>query len=591
MSERAPDGTRLFDPQTGLLIPFESHSDALLAQLTLQCGMSKQLFNILLNILLDPSFSLDELNLKSATDIDVRISEYRRGLAEARSYKIADGSSPKAEPSSIYESLGIVGMPSIVFDLVLDQMIAELHHFSTEIDATPLSVPSDEPSTSLTHHLQSTFKQMSLVHRSWTEPAQRALRRRIVLTNRRTLRGFARSPACGTGVREFVYKIPKSEVCTFFHEASVSREHWCTLASVISRLMTLRYFCLSVESAHLADLSGLDVVLNAIEGLKSLEGLWMLSIRDHCPYLPKLCATISKLPDLRILGIWNWTCPRRPSGGLGDSQERQERILELTPSSSLRVLQIRDEYLTTPPAYLSWLFQPRKSYSLETLDLHITFSRPLPLTPLDPTFPNAESNYTSPRVDSAHLLAALAPLLPSLSTLAIKLFYLDTSTASGAYLHDSDMQKILERCTNLKRMRLHRLRAGTHVDGVRLRLPPSLSLGTDPGPGEPLTILKLTTPLILPQTLEELHMHYTYSAINWRTQDFRLWSTLSASQFPNLMRVLVSNGETDLEGGKGKVVDPRVDLPRTSELCARLGVELVVYDRVWVNRYVVEALS
>ncbi|KAL5482841.1 hypothetical protein ACEPAI_9436 [Sanghuangporus weigelae] len=589
MSERDLDGTRLFDPQTGLLIPFKSHSDALLAQLSLQNGMSKQHFNILLNVLLDPSFSLDELNLKSSTDIDVRISEYRRELAEKRSYKSAD--SPQGKSSSISARLGIVGMSSIVFDLVLDQMIAEMHHFSTETDATPLSAPSDEPSTTLTYHLQSTFKQMSLVHRSWTEPSQRALRRRIILTSRRTLRGFARSLACGTGVREFAYKIPKSEVCTFFHEASVSREHWCTLASVVSRLTTLRYFCLSVESAHLADLSGLDMVLNAIEGLKSLEGLWMLSIRDHCPYLPKLCATISKLPDLRFLGIWNWTCPRRPSGGLGDSQERQEKTLELTPPSSLRALQIRDEYLTTPLAYLSWLFQPRKPYSLETLDLHITFSRPLPLTPLDPTFPNSESNYTTPRIDSSHLLSALASLLPSLSTLTIKLFYLDTSTASGAYLHDSDMQKILEGCTNLKRMRLHRLRAGTHVDGVRFPLPPTLDIGTELGSGEPLTISKLTAPLILPQTLEELHMHYTYSAINWRTQDFRLWSTLSASQFPLLKRVLVSNGETDLEGGKGKTVDPRVDLPRTSELCARLGVELVVYDRVWENRYVVDALS
>ncbi|KAL5512766.1 hypothetical protein ACEPAG_3032 [Sanghuangporus baumii] len=588
MSERDLDGTRLFDPQTGLLIPFKSHSDAVLAQLSLQNGMSKQHFNILLNVLLDPSFSLDELNLKSSTDIDVRISEYRRELAEKRSYKSAD--SPQGKSSSISARLGIVGMSSIVFDLVLDQMIAEMHHFSTETDATPLSAPSDEPSTALTCHLQSTFKQMSLVHRSWTEPSQRALRRRIILTSRRTLRGFARSLACGTGVREFAYKIPKSEVCTFFHEASVSREHWCTLASVVSRLTTLRYFCLSVESAHLADLSGLDMVLNAIEGLKSLEGLWMLSVRDHCPYLPKLCATISKLPDLRFLGIWNWTCPRRSSGGLGDSQERQEKILELPPPSSLRALQVRDEYLTTPPAYLSWLFQPRKSYSLETLDLHITFSRPLPPTPLDPTFPNAESNYTTPRVDSSHLLGALAPLLPSLVTLVIKLFYLDTSTASGAYLHDSDMQKILEGCTNLKRMRLHRLRAGTHVDGVRLPLPPTLDLGTELGSGEPLTISKLTAPLFLPQTLEELHMHYTYSAINWRTQDFRLWSTLGASQSPLLKRVLVSNGETDLEGGKGKTVDPKVDLPRTSELCARSGVELVVYDRVWVNRYVVDAL-
>ena len=290
-------------------------------------------------------------------------------------------------------------------------------------DATSSSSVDDPPSyeSDSWHVLQTTLKAMSLVHRTWTEPAQRTLRRRIILTCRRSLRSFARSPACGTGVREFAYKIPKSETCTFFHEASVAREHWTTLASVVSRLTTLRFLSLSIESAHLADLSGLDAVLEAVEGLKTLEGLWLHSARDHCPYLPKLCSTISKLPNLRFLSIWNWTCSKRPPASSSSPTALEvvnmpeKNLFELTPPKTLKALQLRDDYLTTPPMFLAWLFQPRGSYSLDTLDLHITFSRPLPpslLTlPLDSVLPLSNSNsiHTTPsRVDSSHLLAALS---------------------------------------------------------------------------------------------------------------------------------------------------------------------------------------
>ncbi|EJC98902.1 uncharacterized protein FOMMEDRAFT_31485 [Fomitiporia mediterranea MF3/22] len=594
MNARVVDSARLFEPQTGLLIPFNSHSDALLAQLPLQHGMSKQHFNLLLDILRDPSFDMDQLNLKSATDIDIRISEHRRQLAEERSQRAHSSSvfSPASGSCKYFkatsENTGPVGMPSIVFELLIDELVSQMEHFDYETDATPGSSEGSRYYNSQTHArtstIQTCLKRMSFVHRSWTELAQRALRRRAILTSRRFLREFARSPACGAGVREFAYKIPKSETCTFFHEASVAREHWSTLASVISRLSTLRFLCLSIESAHLADLSGLDLVLNSIAGLTSLEGLWLVSSRDHCPYLPQLCQTISKLPNLRFLSIFNWTCPRRPT--VSDTLEMRERVLELTPPASLTALQIRDDYLTTPPAYLSWLFRPRNSYSLTTLDLHITFSRPLPTSLLDPTGSN--SMYTNPHVDFSHLLASLSPLLPHIHSLAIKLFYLDTSSAVGATMHDTDLQDLLARCASLRRVRLHRLRSGPFIDGIRM-------------PG-----IALSTPLILPVTLEELHMHYTYSAINWRTQDQRLCGTLGAAPMPSLRRVLVSTGETDLtltgmrtgagmgygpEEGRSDLVDPYVDLPRTRELCEKLGVELVRHNREHLNQYVIDALS
>ncbi|KAH8105002.1 hypothetical protein DFH11DRAFT_1324269 [Phellopilus nigrolimitatus] len=197
-------------------------------------------------------------------------------------------------------------MPSVVFDLVIHKIIEEMSHFSHEADATPNV--SEAPA--IPQIQMANLKDMCLVHRSWTAPVQRVLRRRVVLRSRDSLRDFARSPACGTGVREFAYKIGKSFVCTFFHEVSVAKEHWGTLASVLSRLTNLRFLSLRIESAHFAELSGLDLVLQAIGTLESLEGLWLMSSRDHCQYLPHLCEAVSKLHNLRFLSVCNWTCSR-----------------------------------------------------------------------------------------------------------------------------------------------------------------------------------------------------------------------------------------------------------------------------------------
>lgn len=530
------EDNKIFDKQTGLLIPFKSRSDALLAQLILRHGLSKELFNSLMDIVLDPSFSPNELTLRSATDIDVRISEHRREMAEDRAHTRSD--SPRKDSGDEMESAGI---PHIVLEVVIDRMLDDFEHFSNEADATPGS--SDNIFTSRFQVRQTELKSMSLVHRSWTELAQRALRRRVVLTSRRGLREFARSPACGVGVREFAYKLPKSQACTFFHRAAEAREHWVTFASVISRLTTLRFLCLNIESAHLADLNGLDFVLDAIGKLTNLEGLWLHSSQDHCPYLPQLYMIISKMPCLRFLSLSNWTCPREPE--TPDMQATLNELLQLSPLPRLKALKFRDAYLTTPSEYLAWLFKPRDSYSLEMLDLEITFSRILD--------PSVFSLSPSTRVDSSHLLSALSPLLPSLSSLSIKFFYFDMSSPSSMY--DTDLQALLKQATRLRHLRLHRLRAGT----------------TSPD--------HAAAPLVLPQTLEELHVHYSRSGVNWRTQDQRLCGLLGVAPLPRLRRVLMSSAaEPGLDMAEASPINIVLNLPRTHRLCARLGVDLVVYQ-------------
>ncbi|THH07700.1 hypothetical protein EW145_g3189, partial [Phellinidium pouzarii] len=426
MVEKTIDGNQLFEPQTKLWIPFKTRSDALLAQLPLQYGLSTIHFNLFLEILHDPSFSPRDLTFRDAADVDMCISERRRNLAHQRSLSVLKD-----------EARECAGMSPIVLDLVLDQIIEGSPHFSYEVGAMPGGAETGFTSA---HNWQADLRRMCLVHRSWTAPAQRALQRRAILTERRALPEFARSLACGSGVREFAYKLTKADTCTSFHECSVAREHWATLATVLSRLTNLRYLCLRIESAHLADLSGFEFVLRAIGTMSSLEALWLLSSRDHCPYLPNLCVAISKLQNLRFLSICNWTCPRK---GITDIYHNhtfareQESALTLSPPSQLKTLQLRDTYLIIPPAYFSWFFQPRDEYALTALDLQLTFARPpnLGIVGYDVS--------TSSRIVSAPVLAALEPLLPNLTTLALRLFYLDTSSAAVAAAQDSDVQTIL----------------------------------------------------------------------------------------------------------------------------------------------------
>lgn len=533
---------KIFDKQSGLLIPFRSRSDALLAQLVLRHGLSKGFFNALMDTVLDPSFSPSEVTLRSATDVDVRISEHRRELAEERAHTRTD--SPGGTSCDETEMAGI---PHIILEAVIDRVLDNFEHFTYEADATPGS-----SNNAFASRFQSDLRNMSLVHRSWTVPVQRALRKRVVLTTRRGLREFARSPACGSGVRELAYKLPKAQACTFFHKASEAREHWATFASVVSRLTTLRFLCLSIESAHLADLNGLELVLDAIGTLTNLEGLWLHSSQDHCPYLPQLCKTISILPCLRFLSLSNWTCPREPE--TPDMQATYNKLQQLSPPPRLKALKMQDAYLTTPSKYLTWLFQPRNSYCLEVLDLEITFSRASDISP-------------TARVDSPHLISALSPLLPSLSSLSIKFFYFDTSSPSSASVYDTDLQAFLKQTTGLRRLRLHRLRMGTDS---------SMSLGHEA--------------LELPQSLEELHVHYNRSGVNWRTQDQRLCGLLEAASLPCLQRVLMSSAEPELDMMEANPINVALNLPRTHRICTRLGVDLVVYHTMHLNQYAIDVL-
>lgn len=625
----------VLDPITQIRVPFPTRSDALLAELILKHGISRRQFDITLSILNDRSFSLQEVTLQNSFDIDRHISEHRFSLAQRRSD--CGVYHPPSDPSRP-QSTRPNATTSIVYNLVLEHMLTSLPHFSHEAD-TPRFLgegvdPNHDIHASLIHDLCS----LSLVHRSWTSPAQRALARRVVLPSRRRLRAFARSPACSedAGVREFVYKVDRADTAALLNDRLVAREHWSLLASVLKRLKNVRLLCLRIERAHPADLAGLEQVVQVLEGLVSLEGLWLLSVRDHCPYLPGTCAILSKLVNLRFLSLFNWTCPN-------ESQDR-EPLLHEHPPARLKALQLRDSYLVTPPAYLSWLFAPLgdHDYSLHTLDLQITFAHLR-----DPTNVHGgditNNNTMLPPTQPDQFLTALDPLLDTLTDLAVRLFYMETPIRPGnAFarartsilyaIHDLDLQQILTRSKALRRVRLHRLPTitspntldSTSTDSIRI----ARLAGTPP------------IPFALPTSLEELHMHYTYAGVNWRTQDKRLASALSSmtpttctctpstatvsflpqpppppqdvpaitwkgpetskakdtvSPLPgsSLRRVLVSAGEFDMPSRANVVSDVISDvcrMPRTATVCAALGVELVPMDGVYLNQYVVDLL-
>ena len=596
MSSREGLQNTSLDPSMDLCITFGSESDSLLAHLLTQKGFSRRHFDLLMEVLLKPGFKLEDLTLTCSSDVENAISEFRQNLVAERSFL-----------PYVTGSVSYAGIPPVVLDLVIDYMIDQEDHFLQETN-----ISSNQTDCENHTHFKK-YKELlnlSLVHRSWTVPIQRVFYRRIVLTNRHSLQKFSRSPACTTrtGVREFIYKIKKSETSTFFRGGSAATyEHWSTLASVLCRLQNLRFLCLSIEAEYGSELEGFELVLEAISKLKNLEGLWLQTSRVHNPYFSELCFALTGLENLKYLSLCNWKI--RESCSLPP--------YKLAPSSTLKSLQIRDVYFIASPEYLSWLFQPRGSYQLESLELNITFSRQASIDAVNDLDSTDSDTSVNP---SQYLFSSLYTLLPCLSFFSVSLFYLDTSSNGGliSVVHDLDIKKLLDLATSLRRVRLHRLPS----------LPSSRMI---PYSTESVYDSKIGT-YSLPPCIEEIQVNFLHEAVNWRVQDQRLYALLHAhanscfnsknnnnnnnkgsdrdermvSGNMNLKRIVVSVERKFGSGGlpyshllppsstpQGKLEPLGLIslLPITYKLCVSMDVELVsCVAKVDMNRHILDII-
>ncbi|KLO20348.1 hypothetical protein SCHPADRAFT_1712 [Schizopora paradoxa] len=219
---------------------------------------------------------------------------------------------------------------------------------------------------------------MSLVHRSWTSPAQRVLRRNVKLHSYDQLHKFSKENMAGPHVRglSYVYT-PYSGLGGYDIAPST---HWKLLADTLSRCPNIRqlsvkslYRFLSKETEYKnfcrdRNTNDIDLVYSSIKDLVNLEALVFDVDLRFVQTSRLLLDFYSILPDLRNLQYLQAIVWRIDFGN--DDEDDIELITSIpdrSPPPSLKKLALHLVSPFTPVPLLKWLLRPSGEYHLEEL--------------------------------------------------------------------------------------------------------------------------------------------------------------------------------------------------------------------------------
>lgn len=274
-------------------------------------------------MLRDPRLKLDELTLNTASDIDLRFSDFRREQAQQRAPCLTGWGA---------------GMPHTVLECVVEEMANHFCPFPKElvIEDFDEHLTEDNRRKKLERRAPlDDLLRMSLVHRSCTAVIQRVIRRRVVLRSEEWLRRFVHSALCGPWVTEFAYIQPENEgrlhflpeddslydeeagdvfdaaVDDKFGRNSVERRSITDLlVSVIARVPNLRRLMLYFEQGPL----GFNRCLQDLRGRHSLHALWLHNDDPNLSYsLYELCIILPSLRSLSFKSLRGWQTRERSS--------------------------------------------------------------------------------------------------------------------------------------------------------------------------------------------------------------------------------------------------------------------------------------
>ncbi|KAL5520319.1 hypothetical protein ACEPAG_9533 [Sanghuangporus baumii] len=361
-------------------ITFKSPSDAKLASLYLENARDfpLDLLSKFFDIILDPTFKLEDVTFKNHQNVFEYVSEYR-----ARALAISAGKDNLAP--SVYEKLDVrshaktspaVTFPSVIVSHVVDRLVQ---------DQLPLGVAAMEASWKNAYRMNvSDFLAMSLVHRSWTPFARRGLRRRAVVPFNQ-MDKFLLSHLCGPWITELIlyWDVHNGRI-------GVTLSDIALLEALLKRLPALR--SLAFNTCHVwrkADLSHykwnasgdqppfrVDKCLELIADLlpklenlwlkhyrgwmetetvvKHIESIWLERTLDFCPEMSTLYRQLPKMQSLKFLSMRNWICT-------------EEVYLQAAPPASLKTIELAN--LDRRMMDLRWLLKSREEYKPTVLSV------------------------------------------------------------------------------------------------------------------------------------------------------------------------------------------------------------------------------
>lgn len=315
----------VLEPTSGCWIPFQTVSDALIAQLWLCHAIPMATIDLVLAAVTNPAFVSSQITFASTKDIDVRVGEYRRTVASRR---------------VMLNQCTTAGIPPVVLDCVLDAIVSDIPSLMSE-------VATRRHRSGVIQGGRAVLLSMSLVHRTWTSPAQERLRRRFVLHgDQDRLISYLRNPLCGPWIRELGLG--------YVYSRDSVRQQDQLAESLLSRVPNLRILAFGMISP----LAGWFT--RTLETLVHIERLSLFGRLSNSAFA-QLCEILPALHNLSFLRISDYEDP---------GTDILQAVPLQSPPPSLKTVALSSQ-MGFPLSYphLAWLLKPSGDFVLHYLIL------------------------------------------------------------------------------------------------------------------------------------------------------------------------------------------------------------------------------
>lgn len=370
------DGNCVFYDSFGEWVEYRSRSEALVASLVLHFKLPLKTLEPIFDLLCcGDEYRAAECSFSRPTDVYSRMTTLRTRNALER---------PGTTDTSNDQTIGFVaGFPNLdVFRGVIESLVEErrqiVHesHFPSYL--TDEQARTEEVDEEDAWRATDTLERMSLVHRTWTIPAQQALRRCAIVKYKSHQSGSRSHPLIAASTSPC---LAFADTFVFENEELLSEDEMILLKGIITypyqRTLQNLHLELVLDSADRRSRSKAHRSSNsAAEGLDcigTLESLKKLSLRfevrrindldERNKFVESACFVITHLHCLQAFRMLGEVYTVDDASDF----EVSSRLAHAHPPPSLKSLCIGLEH---PQArILSWLTTPRAGYQLEHLTL------------------------------------------------------------------------------------------------------------------------------------------------------------------------------------------------------------------------------
>lgn len=333
-------------------IPFTTPSDALFGSLFVKFNdVSLEVFDAMLALFRHADFHPNAVTFKGPEDISEHIAVQRQRNARNRDSSRVNDQNEARPPIACHPQA-----TNIIPSLLAEYIYSQRSPFYNAIEY--------DNSENRWGSIRDSLGKMSLVHRSWTDVAQRFLRRRMIIWSPTCLRSLLHSPMIGPWVREL------SLVCTDESgesEIMFSTETPRLLAGVLHRCPNLTHLDLSAYEGQLPAGNPHDII-GQLACLKKLEHLWLRPYswsREGNQEFWKLAKVLHELRFLKSINLQKWVY-----GGVKLSAGSDPIPSDAPePSATIEALSLYHVDIVSS-GILNWLLNPRNG--IVKLELYLS---------------------------------------------------------------------------------------------------------------------------------------------------------------------------------------------------------------------------